>query len=106
MSNAYPDNMTGNLQRNMNTLTSMITGIIIGKEKQLPKITEKRFKRSIINETVIEQTYFLPFVQSLPHNLALEEIVLSIDGSLVGRGCICLTIKLSPPYLPENYLWF
>ncbi len=102
----YPDELKGNLHRNMNTLTAMITGIIIGKETQLPQIatnvpeeiklpsTEKRFKRLIINESVIEQTYFLPFIQSVLINLGLEEMVLAIDGSLVGRGCICLMISL------------
>jgi hypothetical protein len=56
--------------------------------------TEKRFKRLIINENVTEQTYFLPFVQSVLINLDLEEMALAIDGSLVGRGCICLMISL------------
>jgi len=72
----YPSKLRGNLYRNMNTLTAMITGIIIGKETQLPQIatnvpelikltsTEKRFKRLIINK------------------------------NLVGRGCICLMISL------------
>ena len=73
----YPSQLKGNLERNMNTLTAMITGIIIGKETQLPQIatnvpeyikltsSEKRFKRLIINKKVTEQTYFLPFIQSL-----------------------------------------
>jgi len=102
----YPGNLKGNLRRNMGTLAAMITGIIIGKETQLPKIaanvpepiklpsTEKRFKRLIINEKVTEQTYFLPFIQSLLINLGLDEMVLAIDGSLAGRGCICLMASL------------
>ena len=102
----YPDQLDGNLARNMNTLTAMITGIIIGKETQLPQIaanvpetiklpsTEKRFKRLIINEKVTEQTYFLPFVKSVLSTLGLQEMILAIDGSLVGRGCICLMISL------------
>jgi hypothetical protein len=102
----YPSELKGNLSRNMNTLAAMITGIIIGKETQLPQIatnvpesiklpsTEKRFKRLIINEKVTEETYFLPFIQTLLNKLGLEEMVLAIDGSLVGRGCICLMINL------------
>ena len=102
----YPGELKGNLLRNMNTLSAMITGIILGKDTQLPQIalnvpepiklpsTEKRFKRLIINEKVDEQTYFLPFIQRALANLALEEMVLAIDGSLVGRGCICLMISL------------
>jgi hypothetical protein len=84
----------------------MITGIIIGQETQLPEIaanvpepiklpsTEKRFKRLIINEKVTEQTYFLPFVKNMLRALGLEEMVFAIDGSVVGRGCICLMISL------------
>jgi hypothetical protein len=90
----------------MNTLSAMITGIIIGKETQLPQIatnvpeliklpsTEKRFKRLIINEKVTEEIFFLPFIESVLNKLGLEELVLAIDGSLVGRGCICLMINL------------
>jgi hypothetical protein len=102
----YPGQLTGNLRRNMNTLVAMVTGIIIGKETQLPLIalnmpeeikvpsTEKRFKRLLINEKITEQTYFLPFIQGVLVNLGLEEMILAIDGSLVGRGCICLMISL------------
>jgi hypothetical protein len=56
--------------------------------------TEKRFKRLLINEKITEQTYFLPFIQGVLVNLGLEEMILAIDGSLVGRGCICLMISL------------
>jgi len=102
----YPSQLEGNLERNMNTLTAMITGIIIGKETQLPQIatnvpeyikltsTEKRFKRLIINNKVTEQTYFLPFIQSLLIKIGLKKMVFAIDDSLVGRGCICLMINL------------
>jgi len=102
----YPVELKGNLRRNMSTMAAMITGIIIGRETQLPKIalnvpepikvpsTEKRLKRLLINENITEQTYFLPFIQALLERLDLREIVLAIDGSIVGRGCICLMITL------------
>jgi hypothetical protein len=57
----YPGRLKGNLRRNMNTLSLMTTGIIIGKETQLPLIainmpeeikvpsTVKRFKRLTIS---------------------------------------------------------
>ena len=102
----YPGEPRGFFHRNLNTLTSMITGIIISKETQLPQIanhvpenikvpsTEKRFKRLIINPSVTEETFFLPFIQTLLNKLDLEEMVLAIDGSLVGRGCMCLMISL------------
>jgi hypothetical protein len=34
----YPGELRGFFHRNLNTLTSMIAGIIIGKETQLPQI--------------------------------------------------------------------
>jgi hypothetical protein len=55
----------------MNTLSAMITGIIIGKDIQLTKIaanvaelikmtsSEKRIKRLVINDKVTETTHFL-----------------------------------------------
>ncbi len=69
----YPSKLRGNHYRNMNTLTAMITGIIIGKETQLPQIatnvpepikltsTEKRFKRLIINKNVTEENRLSKF---------------------------------------------
>lgn len=102
----YPGQLKGNLHRNMNTLSAMMTGIILGKETQLPQIalnmpediklpsTEKRFKRFLINEKVTAQTYFLPFIRSVLARLELEEMVLAIDGSLLGRGCVCLLISV------------
>lgn len=36
----------------------------------------------------------MPFIQSLLANLGLEEIIFAIDGSLVGRGHICLMMSL------------
>ena len=42
----YPDQLNGNLARNMNTLTAMITGIIIGKETQLPQSQPTCLKQS------------------------------------------------------------
>lgn len=104
--NLYPKEPIGNLARNINTLTAVITGIINGKQTQLPKIalnvpepiaassTEMRIKRLIINEAVTEETFFFPFIQTLLLKLNLDELVIAIDASLVGRGCICLMASL------------
>ena len=43
---------------------------------------------------LLEETYFLLFIESLLKNIGLEEMVLALDASLVGRGCICLMINL------------
>ncbi len=90
----------------MNKLEVMINGIIIGKEKQLNIIalnmreeikvcsTEKSFKRLLIKEKITEQTYFLQFIKRVLINMGFEEMILDIEGSIVGRGCICMMISL------------
>jgi len=56
----YPSKLRGNLYRNMNTLTAMITGIIIDKETQLSQIATN--VPEPIKLTSTEETYFLPFI--------------------------------------------
>ena len=85
----------------------MINGIIIGKETKLSQITtnvpenikvpnaEKRFKRLFINLSVTEETFFMPFIQTLLNKPGLEEMVLAFDGSLVGRDCMCLILLMT-----------
>jgi hypothetical protein len=104
--NFYPGKPSGNLARNPNTLATMITGILVGKETQLPKIalnvpepiaapsTEKRIKRLIINESVTEEAFFFPFIRTLLLKLGLDDLVIAVDGSVAGRGCICLMASL------------
>ena len=106
MRNFHSEPITGNLARNMNTLAAMITGILVGRETQLPKIAlnvpdpvaaasvEKRVKRLLINNSVSEEIYFFPFIQTMLLKLGLEELVIAIDGSVAGRGCICLMASL------------
>lgn len=100
--NFYPKNPTGRLAQNMNTLVVLITGIITARETQLPKIAlnvpqpvqaasvEKRVKRLLINDKVTEEVYFFPFIKTMLLKLNLDELVIAIDGSVTGRGCICL----------------
>ena len=102
----YPTQPKGNFARNLNTLAAMISGIVGSKSTQLPKVAgkvpqqakptsvEKRIKRWIINEKIDVEQYFMPYAQALLAKLGLEEIVLAMDGSIVGRGCITLMISI------------
>ena len=102
----YPNNPQGNLARHLTTLAAMISGIVGSENTQLPKIASKipdgnqvesrvkRFSRWINNEKIESELYFLPFAESLLFNLSLETLVLIIDGSVVGRGCICLMVSV------------
>ena len=52
-------------------------------------------KRWLLNEHVDYQTYYLPFVEPLLKALSVSgELVFSIDGSVVGKGCMALMFSV------------
>jgi hypothetical protein len=103
---AYPAQPTGNLARHLHTLAALISGIVGGKSTQLPHIAAKvpngtkpesrvkRFARWFDNDHVLEEVYFLPYADILLHHLALQTLVLVMDGSVAGRGCMALMIHV------------
>jgi hypothetical protein len=90
----------------LTTLAACISGIVASKSTQLPHIATqvpdgqkpesrvKRFARWLDNERIIEERYFLPYAEILLTHLALETLVLVMDGSVVGRGCVALMIHV------------
>jgi hypothetical protein len=42
----------------------------------------------------LEEVYFLPYAESLLAHLAVETLVLVMDGSVVSRGCVALMIQV------------
>src|SRR5260370_35398433 len=103
----YPTEPQGNIARHLNPLAGMVTGIVLGKSCQLPKLAEKapddslaesrgkRFSRWLQNETVTPECYFLPFIQALLTSLAQSRpLVFIMDGSEVGHGCLALVISV------------
>ncbi len=98
----YPGELNGNRARHLTTLAALISGIIGSRSSQLPQIAAKvpdqnkpesrikRYSRWVDNPRISDQVYFLPYAQMLLTCLALETLVLVIDGSVVGRGCIAL----------------
>lgn len=102
----YPTQPKGNFARNLNTLAAMINGIVGSKNTQLPKIAgknpqgvkvpsvEKRIKRWLINENIEKDLFYLPYAKALLDSLGLQEIVLAMDGSVIGRGCITLMVNV------------
>ena len=103
---AYPAQPTGNLARHLHTLAALISGIVGSKSTQLPHIAAKapngtmpesrvkRFARWIDNDYILEEVYFLPYADILLHHLALQTLVLVMDGSVAGRGCMALMIHV------------
>ncbi len=106
LTQCYPGEPTGNMARHLNTLAGMISGIVGSKSSQLPTIATKipdaatpesrvkRMTRLLQNEGIKEAVYFLPYADMLLSCLALETVVLVMDGSGVGDGCSALMIHV------------
>jgi hypothetical protein len=102
----YPGQPTGTVARHLTTLAALISGIVGSKSTQLPSVATKipdgtkpesrvkRFARWIDNARILEEIYFLPYADLLLTHLALETLVLVMDGSVVGRGCTALMIHV------------
>jgi hypothetical protein len=59
-----------------------------------PESRVKRFARWVGNDLITEEGYFLPYAEILLAQLALPTLVLVIDGSCVGRGCVALMMHV------------
>jgi hypothetical protein len=90
----------------LTTLAALISGIVASKRTQLPHIAVKvpdgtqvesrvkRFARWVDNDTITEEVYFLPYAAVLLAHLALQRLVLVIDGSVVRRGGVALMLQV------------
>ena len=97
---------SGAVARHFNTLAALISGIVGSKSTQLPHIATKvpngttpesrvkRFARWCDNAHILKEVYFLPYAEVLLRHLALETVVLIMDGRGVGRGCPALMIHV------------
>jgi hypothetical protein len=86
----------------LTTLAALISGSVGSKSTPLPQIAMKvpdgtqaesrvkRFARWARNDRITEEVYFVPYAQGLLAHLALHTLVLIMDGSVVGRGCVAL----------------
>ena len=103
----YPEEARGNLARHLETLAGMVTGIVLAKSCQLPKLASKipgdihpdsqvkQISRWVQNEAITFRLYFLPFVQPLLTNLAqVRPLAFIMDGSAVARGCVTLMVSV------------
>ena len=102
----YPGEPSGRLAQHLTTLAAFISGIVGSKSSQLPSIATKtpdrakpdsrvkRLSRWLDNDAILEEVYFLPYADLLLQHLALETLVLVMDGSGVGRGCCALMMHV------------
>jgi len=103
------------------TLVKLVTSIILSKEVQLSKIADEvvyeykessltdRFRRFMVTENVITFGIYSLFVQmALDCPDYSDPVVLSIDSSKVGGGCLTLMVSLgySSRALPLFWLTF
>jgi len=73
----YPGQPPGSIARHLTTLAALISGIVGSKSTQLPSIATKipdgarpesrvkRLTRWLDNERILEEVYFLPYVDLL-----------------------------------------
>lgn len=106
LTQGYPRQLTGRTARHVNTLAALISGIVASRSTQLPRVASKvpcggkpesrvkRFARWLANDAVSEQMYFLPYAEALLACLAGQTLVLVIDGSTIGRGCVALMLHV------------
>jgi hypothetical protein len=106
LTQGYPGQPSSTVARHLITLAALISGIVGSKSPQLPHIAAKvpngtkpdsrvtRFARWCDNAHILEEVYFLPYADVLLRHLALQTLVLVMDGSGVGRGCTALMIHV------------
>jgi Transposase DDE domain len=90
----------------LTSLAAFMSGIVGSKSSQLPSMATKvpdrakpdsrvkRLSRWLDNDAILEEVYFLPYAEMLLKQLALETLVLVMDGSSVGRGCCALMMHV------------
>jgi hypothetical protein len=101
----FPD-AKGRQSKYLDVLAALVSGIVGSRSSHLPAIANqfpskakkeskvKRFSRWTQNENIEIECYFLPFAEALIAALSHLPLVLVIDGSSVGRGCMALVIGL------------
>lgn len=102
----FPKGVSGNLARRLTTMCWLISGIVGSKSSNLNAIASKmvddtkdesridRLRRWLKNEHIEYDVYYLPFCSDLLSVFANRVQLIAIDGSVVGRGCMCLMMSL------------
>jgi hypothetical protein len=91
-------------QGHLLTLALMITGIVTGRNAQLSKIseeapveakdksTEMRLRRWVKNSEIDADVVYMPFARQILGAMSTSPLMLVMDGSQVGRGCMVLMV--------------
>ena len=91
----------------LNGLSSLVSSILITGRSELRRVAlgngdrkqfsskVKQYKRLLMNEYVDMESYYLPYMIPLLLQLSKSgELIFSIDGSVVGKGCMCLMVSV------------
>ena len=101
-----PRQLSGNPLRHLHTLAALISGIVGSGRVSLPQVAShfpdgkqrnsrvRRFERFLKNEHVTQETFFLPFAHALLASLPSGPLVLVMDASDIGRGCLALVVSV------------
>jgi hypothetical protein len=103
----YPSPVSGHRERHFNTLVALICGLVGGQSAHLSTVADHaptgtaaqesmimRFRRWLKHDAQTLDGWFLPVAQALLANLAHQPLLVAIDGSVVGRGCIALMVSV------------
>jgi len=96
------------LKENRITLAQMITGILLGKNVQFRKISQKiryrgkkpslidKFRRFVRNKNISVGVEYAPFAALILAALCRcqARLVLIIDSTKIGGGCLCLMVSI------------
>jgi hypothetical protein len=97
---------TGRMRQRTVVLAAFIAGIVRSKSTQNRKVAEqsgleskvesriKQLERWYKNENVSYELDYLPYISQLLEEFRDAPLVLAIDGSAIGRGCMALMINL------------
>lgn len=110
--------MTGRQARHLNTLAGFVYGIIKGKDVRLSSIAGEQpnagkeesrimqLRRLLANEVMEWSVYYLPFILIILNSVVVgQPLVLVIDGSVTGRGCVTLMVSLVYQQRALPLLW-
>ena len=103
----YQPHPSGHQECHLNTLVGLICGLAGSQRAHLSSIADHapshgadhesvitRFRRFLKNDKSTIKGWFLPVAKALLTNLAQQPLTLVIDGSVVGRGCVCLMLSV------------
>ena len=86
------------------TLAMMIAGIVMSKKAQLSEMSseipsdakdksiEMRLRRWVKNKAIDAEMIYVPFAKQMLEALSNKELILVMDGSQVGRGCMVIMV--------------